>query len=179
MERFLNQFLNETDSDEIRSAAEPVPIETIIIEANDSSSSETPEYSNPWPYIEKYFKFIGSRGKESLEFQCLLCKPNIKKLSVNRRSQFNLKKHIKSVHAHTHETFLSCISAGSQRSRSKRKGTSHGGDEVLMKRKSNETQLTLKQSFQAGPRFSKANYENKVFSHDKILVLIRLCHLVK
>ena len=53
MERFLNQFLNETDSDEIRSAAEPVSIETIIIEANDSSSSETPEYSNPWPYIEK------------------------------------------------------------------------------------------------------------------------------
>ena len=59
----------------------------IVEESNDTDLS--PAGSDPWPCISKYFKFLGCRGEASLEFQCLICKPVIKKLVVNRRSHFN------------------------------------------------------------------------------------------
>ena len=59
----------------------------IVEESNDTDLS--PAGSNPWPYISEYSKFLGCRGEANTEFQCLICKPVIKKLSVNRRSHFN------------------------------------------------------------------------------------------
>jgi len=65
-----------------------------------TTSSQTVDSSgNPWPYIEEFFLFLGKKsGGRNIEFQCLLCKPLIKKFSTSRTSANNLKKHIKSVH---------------------------------------------------------------------------------
>ena len=70
----------------------------IVEESNDTDLS--PAGSNPWPYISEYFKFLGCRREASLEFLCLICKPVINKLSINRRSHFNFKKNMCKVCIH-------------------------------------------------------------------------------
>ena len=82
----------------------------IAKESNDTDSSPAGPY--PWPYIREYFKFLGCRGEASLEFQCLICKPVINKLSVNCRSHFNSKKHVQSVHPQSKEAVLKCFFEG-------------------------------------------------------------------
>ena len=158
MERFLNIASKKTQPHVPRLSAEcsdVVDIELITL-SNDPSTSAN---FNPWPYIEKYFKFIGCRRAESLEFQCLLSKPLIKILLVNRRSGFDLKKRIKNIHATSNESLLNCISAGSQL---KRKLADDRNNEILTKKTPNETQFILKESLKAGLRFSETNYQTKM-----------------
>ena len=127
----------------------------VVIESNDPFTSAC---SNPRSIVEKYFKFIACFAAENLEFQCLLCTPFIKKLSVNRRLSFYLKKRLKGICAPSYQTFLRSISAGSLLNR---KLTDDRSNEILTKKTSNETQLTIKKSLKAGSKFFETNYGNK------------------
>ena len=61
---------------------------------------------DPWPYLKKYFKFIGEKNDKNVIYQCLAYFPITKTLSVNRRSYNNLKVHYKSAHASSYAAFL-------------------------------------------------------------------------
>ena len=90
----------------------------------------------------------------------MLCKPTYKILSVNPRSQCNLKKHVKSAHAPANETILNCIATGFKIARSKKKTGSNtnkdDGDENKYKKTLiDKTQLSLEGSLKMDPDFLK------------------------
>ena len=82
----------------------------LILGADDQSSQASPistqtqavlvnESDNPWPHIKDYFTFIGKKTNgKNVEFQCVQCKPPVKKFSTSIASSNNLKKHLKSAH---------------------------------------------------------------------------------
>jgi len=58
-------------------------------------------HDNPWPYIDKFFSFLGKKSNgKNVEFLCLLCKPLHKTFSTSIASTNNLKKHLKAMHPH-------------------------------------------------------------------------------
>ena len=90
--------------------------------ANDNDETENNTISNPWPYLTKYWKFLGIRGSSTnFEFQCLLCKPIVKKLSTNIKSHYNLKKHIEKMHSHKLIEYQTCIDANKTLRKTKKK----------------------------------------------------------
>lgn len=52
-----------------------------IVEIDESDTSNGTSNSNPWPYLEEYFKFKSQEGN-SLKFVCQLCKPKTNEISA-------------------------------------------------------------------------------------------------
>lgn len=67
--------------------------DTVTDEVDEEQSTKT---ENPWPHLEKYFKYTGRRhgSMNSAKFTCLLCAPLVKTVSAYLNSPSNLRKHI-------------------------------------------------------------------------------------
>jgi len=78
-----------------------------VMSKKESGNRDVP---NPWPYLGRFFKFLGpKRNNANLEFQCLLCKPVFHKLSTSNKSHNNLKKHIIRKHGPILWQYQECI----------------------------------------------------------------------
>ena len=133
--------------------------------ANDNDEAKNNTISNPWPYL-KYWKFLGIRGSSTnLEFQCLLCKPIVKKLSTNIKSHYNLKKHIEQMYSHKLIEYQTCIDAN-KTLRKKRKESPNDDDDDVgpMAKKLNLRQLLLGETLAKSNanKLSQKVYEEKV-----------------
>ena len=127
------------------------------ISDTDTAAHETPT-ENPWPYLDKFFKFICKKSKDNIEFECLLCKPTSKRLSANVKSHINLRKHIARMHEYVLGQYQKCID---ERSRPKKRQC----NEPLESSKENteKRQLTLKYFSQpTSSRVSQTLFEEKV-----------------
>lgn len=125
------------------------------------SESETAEEvcgqdaGNPWPYISNYFTFIQTSATgDNLKYRCELCRPAVKYYSTNKRSMFNLKKHISTRHPSEKSKFEICIKIGSSEvcRRKKRHRTDARESQPQAKKHSpvTGTQLTVQESFSGG-----------------------------
>ena len=77
------------------------------------------DYTNPWPYMEKYFKLSSWKGR-NLYFQCQMCLPAKKIISCSEKSRSGWKSHIQHVHTFCYNSFKACLAEGSK-SRSKKR----------------------------------------------------------
>ena len=84
-----------------------------------NSRIEMEQSSNPWPYIEKYFKFSSKKGS-NLYFQCQKCLSARKIISCNEKSRSGLKSHMQHVHSFCSNYFKACLAEGSKSSSKKR-----------------------------------------------------------
>lgn len=78
--------------------------------------------TNPWPYVDKYFDYNGSRGK-NVEFFCKLCIPKKKTVSCNEKSLFNLRQHIKHHHPSEENKYVTDIELRKKRKRMDAEGS--------------------------------------------------------
>jgi len=148
---------------------------------NNANNNDTPEAGkidppNPWPYLEKYFKFIGTKGTNNLELQCNQCKPQIKKLSTNYKSMINLKKHISRIYPSTNLQFGEFVKNAAKDKRKRKHNEEEAPNEESGKR---QRQLTIKETT-CNRKVSQATYENKVCHFGRGLIdasikLIVLC----
>ena len=130
-----------------------------IHDTGTDSNENGPADENPWPYLHTHFKFLRSKGK-NLEFLCLLCRPNSKMLSANKKSLYNLKQHVKKIHSKTlYDNFMKDVELGVKGNRQKRTRISE--KEGLAKK---SRQSTLESSFVHSGRFvfSQNKFESKV-----------------
>lgn len=116
---------------------------------------------NPWPYISNYFTFIHTPSTgNNLKYRCELCRPAVKYYSTNKRSMFNLKKHISARHPREKNKFDICIKLGSSEmcTRKKRHCTGDANESLSQAKKHYSpvtrtqpcTQLTIMESFSGG-----------------------------
>ncbi|KAF2350720.1 Tetrapyrrole biosynthesis uroporphyrinogen III synthase [Trinorchestia longiramus] len=133
---------------------EPVP-------SNSPNADGDSEFLNPWPYLSEFFKFVGFRGKDNVEFQCLFCMPIRKTLSTSIKSHANLKKHVGRVHSHVFEQYQQCVKEALNAYMKSRRGD----PQVLeaLEKKRVKQQLIIREALSAFPRTAvQSIFENKV-----------------
>jgi hypothetical protein len=87
-----------------------------------TSSVQDLDTSNPWPFLEKYYKFSGVKGNK-VEYKCVNCAPKIKVISANRKSMHNLKLHMSRVHPYLEKELNNLIETATKERKRSRSGT--------------------------------------------------------
>lgn len=153
MENFL--LNNENDSD----------IDCIGI-ANEKTPQNASVDLGPWPYINKYFKFVsGKEGSDILNFQCQICLPLKKNISCSKKSRNGLKSHINRSHFFLANEFKKCLTDGTKVARKRPHQTvSKDSEETSCRPKQAKTlQPTIQQTLLQGSRkYSQLFIDEKV-----------------
>ncbi|CAK8685789.1 unnamed protein product [Clavelina lepadiformis] len=133
---------------------------------NDGSTRVRDESAlNPWPHLKKFWKFLGYKGPNMLEFRCCLCQNSLKKISANRKSNFNLKRHILNVHPNKAKEHQNCIDAASKLSCKRRSSVSKSTSvEKKAKPKKLNEFLCFTQEVEKDKKISQETYEKKVMA---------------
>jgi hypothetical protein len=117
--------MGEDSEKSSQSDTELTEIEMAVSLSSPSTSSAALTDSNdanPWPFIDRYFTFTGVKGN-NFEFKCIICLPKEKIISANKKSLYNLKKHVARLHPNKSDDVNRCIDIGI-----KEKKRSHSAD---------------------------------------------------
>ena len=72
--------------------------------------------SGPWPYIDKYYKFVSRKeGSDTLYFECQMCLSWKKVVACTKKSRNGLKSHCNRFHSSSE--FIKCLTDGIKTSR--------------------------------------------------------------
>ena len=91
---------------------------------NESSKNNDKGYQNilldsgPWPYIDKYYKFVSQKeGNDTLYFECQMCLPRKQVVACTKKSRNGLKSHCNRFHSLISSEFKKCLIDGTKTSR--------------------------------------------------------------